>query len=174
MNPSFPIGDFDYDTEYKAEDAPKYIAEIEALPARLKEEIESVPESFLNTPYRTGGWSVRKVMHHICDSHLNAFIRIKNTLTEDHPTIKPYEQHLWAEQGDYEDVSVEDALIFIEILHKKMVATLKRLTTEELNRTLHHPADEKYPDTLVGVIALYAWHGNHHLAHIQLVTRPNR
>ena len=174
MNPSFPIGDFDYNATYRVEDAPLYIAEIEALPARLKEEIESVPESFLGTPYRVGGWSVKKVMHHICDSHLNAFIRIKNTLTEDHPTIKPYEQHLWAEHGDYEDVSVEDALIFIEILHKKMVATLKRLTPKELNRTLYHPADEQYPDTLVGVVALYAWHGNHHLAHIQLVTKPTR
>lgn len=174
MNPSFPIGDFDYSIKYKAEDAPTYIAEIEALPARMKEEIESVPISCLNTPYRVGSWSIRKVIHHVCDSHLNAFIRIKNTLTEDHPTIKPYEQHLWAEQGDYEDVSVEDALIFIEILHKKMVATLKRLTAEELNRTLHHPADEKYPDTLVGVLALYAWHGNHHLGHIQLVTRSNQ
>ena len=81
---------------------------------------------------------------------------------------------MWAEHGDYDDVSVEDALIFIGILHKKIVATLKRLTKEELNRTLHHPADEKYPDTLVGVLALYAWHGNHHLAHIQLVTKPNR
>ena len=174
MNYSFPIGDFDYNMEYKAENASIYISEIETLPAKLREEIESVPQTYLNTPYRVGGWSVKKVIHHICDSHLNAFVRIKNTLTEQHPTIKPYEQDLWAEYGDYDDVSVEDALIFIEILHKKIVATLKRLTIEELNRTLHHPADEKYPVTLVGVLALYAWHGNHHLAHIQLVTKTNR
>lgn len=171
MNRSFPIGDFDYDADYKPEDATTYIAEIEALPGKLKAEVGIIPDRLLNTPYRVGGWSVRKVLHHLCDSHLNAFIRIKNTLTEDHPTIKPYAEHLWAEHGDYEDVSVEDALVFIEILHKKMVATLKRLSTEELSRTLHHPADEKYPDTLVGVVALYAWHGNHHLAHIKLVTQ---
>ena len=174
MNPCFPIGNFDYSIKYKVEDAPTYTAEIETLPNRIKKEVELVPKSYLNTPYRVGGWSIRKVIHHVCDSHLNAFIRIKNTLTEDHPTIKPYKQHLWAQLGDYEDVSVEDTLIFMEILHKKMIAILKRLTAEELNRSLHHPTNKNYPNTLVGVLALYAWHGNHYLGHIQLVTRSNQ
>ena len=114
------------------------------------------------------------MIHHVCDSHLNAFIRIKNTLTEDHPTIKPYKQNLWVQLVDYEDVSVEDTLIFMEILHKKMIAILKRLTAEELNRSLHHPTNKNYPNPLVGVLALYAWHGNHYLGHIQLVTRSNQ
>lgn len=171
MDKRFPIGDFDYSGSYLPTEVSVWITEIEQFPKALSKELEQLSIADLHTPYRKNGWTVSQVVHHICDSHLNAFVRLKNTLTESNPTIKPYDEHLWAHCGDYEAISVEDALLFITVLHKKWIAVLKKMTEDDFKRTLVHPGDLRYPKTLAGLTALYAWHCNHHLAHIKLVSR---
>lgn len=172
MDRKYPIGKFDLQTSYTMADVPALIDEIRSLPTKLQNELYYCEVDQLNTPYREGGWTVKQVVHHIGDSHLNALVRFKLALTEDNPTIKPYNEAEWAKTAEYVKVSITEALDFIRIIHSKLVAILEDMTEEDFARTFVHP-EGGYPSDLLRTLALYAWHGNHHLAHIKLVTKPH-
>jgi hypothetical protein len=118
----------------------------------------------LDTPYREGGWTVRQVAHHLSDSHMNAYIRIKLALTENEPTIKPYEEKLWAELVDARTMPIEPSLQILESLHKRWVLLLRSLTPPDFSRTFRHP--QSGVRNVDWILQLYAWHGHHHVAHV--------
>jgi uncharacterized damage-inducible protein DinB len=160
----FPIGKFLKNVEITDEVLKTWISEIEELPERLREATENLTDEQLDTPYRPGGWTLRQVVHHVGDSHMNSFIRFKLALTEDVPTIKPYEEALWAELPDGKDMPVDVSLQLLKALHERWVVLLKSLSDEQLNRKfIHLDSGEVLLKTNIGV---YAWHGKHHLAHI--------
>ena len=139
------------------------IDEIEALPPRLAAAVQPLSDSQLDTPYRPGGWTVRQVVHHVPDSHLNAYIRFKLALSEPEPTIKPYDQDAWSRLPDAA-AEIDAPLILLAALHRRWVTLLRALTDEQWQRRLNHP--ESGIMDLDRVLQLYAWHGRHHLAHI--------
>ena len=161
----YPIGEFEYNEPMDYETIKSRIQEIESLPLRLAREVNGLTREQLNTPYRSGGWSVRQVVHHLADSHMNGYIRLKWALTEDTPTIKPYNQDAWAGTPENVLFPVSDALDFLQLLHKKWVVLLNALDEQHLDRKFDHPESGEYD--LRKSIALYAWHGNHHLAQIK-------
>lgn len=142
----------------------KCIKEIETLPKKLKAAANGLNTRQLNTPYRPEGWTVRQVIHHIADSHMNAYIRFKLALTEDKPIIKPYDEKLWAELPDTNSVDIQVSLDLIKTLHTRWSALLKQLNDKDLSKEFIHP--ESGTKNLKETICHYAWHGNHHLAHI--------
>ena len=170
MDNRYPIGQFDFSIERTPEKISAWMEDIKELPMKVKAELYGLSREVLNTPYREGGWTVVKVVHHLCDSHMNALIRVKLALTEDNPTIKPYNENKWALLGDYDKVSLTDALEMLTIIHKKWSAVLENMTKGQFSRTFHHP-ESGIDYTLTQATAHYAWHCNHHLAHIQLVTQ---
>lgn len=160
----YPIGKFTAPSSYTEQEMLDWIDEIKTLPGRLRQAVMALTEPQLDTPYRTGGWKIRQVVHHIADSHANALIRLKWALTEDNPTIKTYEEADWALLQDYK-LPVEPALRMLEGVHLRFVAILETLNEDQWNRTFVHPASgETIP--VRKLLGLYAWHGNHHLAHI--------
>ncbi len=163
-NLSFPIGKFNYGGPTTAEQKSVFIDEIAQTPARLKAAIAGLSNQQLDTPYRPGGWTVRQVVHHVPDSHLNSYVRFKLALTEDNPTIKPYAEDRWAELNDTQSTPVEVSLTLLESLHDRWVRLLSSLTPEQWKRTFRHP--EMGEMTLDKTLALYVWHGKHHVAHI--------
>ena len=167
----YPIGEYDYAREVTNGDIQHWINEIEILPAKLQNIIQSLTEVQLDTPYRPGGWKVRQVVHHICDSHLNGYIRFKLTLTEDRPTIKPYNEEAWAELADYSELLVKDSLDFLDRLHSRWIILLKSMQESDFERELNHP--ESGVLSLKIYLGAYAWHGNHHLAHITSLIQRN-
>ncbi|RPI18628.1 MAG: putative metal-dependent hydrolase [Ignavibacteriae bacterium] len=160
----YPIGKYEAKKDISAADVKGYINTIEALPAKLRNEVKGLTEEQLNTQYRTGGWTVRQVIHHLPDSHLNAYTRMKLTITEDKPTVKTYEEAKWAELEDAKNAPVEISLSLLEALHKRWVIFLRSLTEEQLKRKFIHP--DLGEMSLDGLVWLYAWHCAHHLAHI--------
>ncbi len=164
-NLKYPIGKFSAPKEYSATWADQWILAIEELPARLRATLKNLTDKQLDTPYRDGGWTVRQVVHHLADSHMNAYIRFKLAMTEDTPTIKPYQEELWAELSEARHAPVEISLSIVDALHKRWILFLKTLSEDDLKRKYHHP-DSKKDFELRTVLALYAWHSNHHLAHI--------
>ncbi|MGG0718490.1 YfiT family bacillithiol transferase [Robertmurraya massiliosenegalensis] len=166
MDERFPIGKFNFNEEMTAERITDCIEEIEELPRLLREVLLYVTEEQLNTPYRKGGWTVRQVVHHLADSHMNAYIRLKLALTEDKPMIKPYDQDSWAELSDSNE-PIDVSLNLLESLHHRFVVLLRSLSFDELNRVFIHP---ELGEVSIGKnIGLYSWHGKHHLAHISSV-----
>ncbi|OWY25106.1 putative metal-dependent hydrolase [Sphingobacteriales bacterium UPWRP_1] len=165
----YPIGRCNKPNElsYSPEETAARIAEIAQLPQLLSAEVSELTDEQLDTPYRPGGWTIRQVVHHLADSHMNSFIRFKLALTEDTPTIKPYREDLWAKQPDYE-VPVMISLLLLTVLHTRWVFLLRSLTPQQLQRSFYHP-DNHLHYTLQYAIAVYGWHGRHHLAHIQSV-----
>lgn len=163
MDLRYPIGSFQFEGEITAATASEWIRDIEDLPKGLRTAVIDLNNQQLDTPYRPDGWTVRQVVHHLADSHLNAYVRFKLALTEEQPVIKPYEEARWAELPDYE-LPIEISLSLLEALHKRLVTLLRSLNSSDLDKTFIHPQS--------GVIAvgrnigLYAWHGRHHLAHI--------
>ena len=172
MDLRYPIGNFDYKASVSEEQLNAAIQEIRTLPKKLQNELYYAEADQLNTPYREGGWIVKQVVHHIGDSHMNALIRFKLALTEDNPAIKPYNEAAWATTADYVKISIHDAIDFVRIVHAKWAAILDDMNPEDFERTLIHP-EGNYPSDLRRITAMYAWHGNHHLAHIKLVTSKN-
>jgi hypothetical protein len=160
----YPIGEYDYGRVVTHEDIKQWINEIEILPAKLRNIIETLTGEQLNTAYRPGGWKVSQVVHHLCDSHLNGYIRFKLALTEDRPTIKPYDEAKWAALQEYDELNVQDSLRFLENIHKRWVILFKSMRSEEFEREFNHPEIGNL--TIKLYIGAYAWHGNHHLAHI--------
>lgn len=164
LNPlSFPIGKFDMRAPFSAEDRAAAVQQIAALPQRLRVAVTGLTDAQLDTPYRPGGWTVRQVVHHVPDSHLNAYTRFKLALTEDEPLIKPYAEALWAELPDSR-LPIEPSLQLLESVHLRWVTILDSLTEAQWQRRLHHP--DLGTVVLHPYAGLYAWHGNHHVAHI--------
>lgn len=163
---SYPIGRFaPVAGETTAEQRAAWITEIAELPAAFRGVVQGLTDAQLDTPYRPGGWTVRQVVHHVPDSHLNAYIRFKLALTEDNPTIKPYEEALWAELPDTKGTLIGVSLVMLEALHRRWVTLLRSMSQEQWGRTFFHP-EQKKSLRLDGVLAMYAWHGKHHTAHI--------
>ena len=163
-DPRFPIGKFHYDGRLTAEQKQAFLDDVAETPAHLRTAVKGLSESQLDTPYRDGGWTVRQVVHHVPDSHMNSYVRFKLALTEDAPTIKPYAEDRWAELADTKATPVEVSLALLDSLHDRWVRLLRSLTPEDWQRTFRHP--EVGPMTLEKALALYAWHGRHHVAHI--------
>jgi len=160
----YPIGKFDMKGEVTDAPRPALIQQIADTPANLRAAVKGLNEQQLDTPYRPGGWTVRQVVHHVPDSHLNSYVRFKLAVTEQQPTIKPYEEALWAELWDGKTGPIEISLHLLEALHQRWVMFLQSLKPADFARTLLHPENGVMKvDTL---LRLYAWHGRHHVAHI--------
>jgi hypothetical protein len=166
----YPIGRFTPVTPIT--DAMRYAAveEIAALPERMRHAVAGLSDAQLDTPYRPGGWSVRQVVHHVPDSHVNAYIRLKLALTEDSPTITPYNEKAWAELADAR-MPVEVSLALLDSVHARWVALCRDLKSTDWARTFIHPEYPEGPRTIDWLVQIYAWHSNHHLAHITSLRR---
>ena len=162
----YPIGRFEHEGPVTDADLEEWLGQIEELPAQMRGAVAGLDDEQLDTRYRPGGWTLRQVVHHVPDSHVNAYVRFKWTLTEDEPVIKAYHEDRWAELADTQVVPVETSLDFLTSLHAKWVALMRSLTREELGRRFRHPETGKLVE-LAWMVGLYAWHGRHHLAHIQ-------
>lgn len=160
----YPTGRYKQKSDVHPRDVAKWIDEIEQLPAALEAAVSDLTDDQLDTPYRDGGWTVRQLVHHIADSHLNAYARFKLGLTEDTPTIKPYLQESWAELPD-STMPVSISVDMLRAIHQRWIAVLKSMDSDQLDREIHHP-EHKKNIALKSLIGNYAWHGKHHLAHI--------
>src|SRR4051794_33637859 len=154
-DPRFPIGRFEWPAAITAENISTWVAEIAATPTRLREAVKDLNQHQLDTPYREGGWTVRQVIHHVPDSHMNSYVRFKLALTETEPTIKPYDEAAWAILPDSAEVPVEVSLCLLDCLHTRWVCLLEKMTTEDWNRCLIHPELGRL--SLDKMAALYAW-----------------
>jgi hypothetical protein len=168
----YPIGPFQLQGEVTESRRQGWIAEIAAAPAGLRAAVAGLDEGQLETPYRPEGWTVRQVVHHLPDSHLNAYTRFKLALTEDHPTIKPYEEARWAELPDARTLAIEASLALLEGLHARWVALLRGLGTADGARQFRHPEYDRLV-TVDELLAMYAWHGEHHVAHVTSLRARN-
>lgn len=160
----YPIGKFQWAGTASDEDRRRAIAAIAAAPAQIRAAVTGLTPRQLDTPYRPEGWTIRQVVHHVPDSHMNAYVRFKLALTEEQPTIKPYEEALWANLSDTKATPIETSLVLLETLHERWVTLLRSMSAADFARTLLHP--EMGVLTLDRTLALYAWHGAHHAAHI--------
>ena len=167
----YPIGKYE-SKDFSAEQKEEWLNTIKELPEKLKEAVAGLSEAQLQTPYRAGGWTVRQLVHHIADSHANAYIRFKLGLTEENPTIKPYEEKEWALLADNATVPVTVSLSLLEALHTRWYATLAPITDEQWNRTVVHPEHGRLM-TLWFLLGMYAWHSKHHVAHITSLREKN-
>lgn len=147
-----------------ADEIRERIARIEALPSLLEAAVRGLNDSQLDTPYRDGGWTVRQVVHHLADSHMNAFIRAKLIVTEDNPTLKPYNQDDWAKTADACRLPIQSSLMLVKVLHERWVALLKSLPESAWSRTAQHP--EMGPVTLERQLVIYSGHGDKHVGQI--------
>jgi hypothetical protein len=165
VDPRYPIGKFEWSGgEATAQERAVRIAQIEECPAGLRAAVHHLDDAQLDTPYRDGGWTVRQVVHHVPDSHMNAYVRFKLGLTEDTPTIKPYEENSWAQLPDSRTAPIGVSLDLLENVHARWVIVLRAMRASDFARTIKHP--ESGVQTLDRVLALYAWHGRHHIAHV--------
>jgi uncharacterized damage-inducible protein DinB len=160
----FPTGKFHFNPEVTPEMRRQSIAAIRETPSALRAAVRGLTEAQLNTPYREGGWTVRQVVHHVPESHMNAFTRFKLALTEDNPTIKAYNEDAWAKLGDVARTPVETSLVLLDALHQRWVTLLEVMRPEDFGRPLVHP--DSGPQTLDRMLQMYAWHGRHHTSHI--------
>ena len=161
----YPIGRFAVPDTHDTLKVMEWRREIAEAPVHLRVAVAGLEDGQLDTPYRDGGWTVRQVVHHVADSHLNAYCRFKLALTEDNPIIKPYLEAVWAELSDSRTLPVAPSLALLEGLHRRWGALLESLTPADLDRTYFHP-EQKATVPLWRVLALYSWHGQHHTAHI--------
>ncbi|HEX8848873.1 MAG TPA: bacillithiol transferase BstA [Gemmatimonadaceae bacterium] len=166
----YPVGRFSY-TATAPDPARRagFIDDIAQLPQRLRKAVQGLDDARLDTPYRPGGWTVRQVVHHVPDSHMNAYVRFKLALTEDTPRIKPYDEAKWAELRDGRTGPLAPSLAILDGLHDRWTVLLRSMTPTDFERTLEHP--ENGVMTLDRMLALYAWHSRHHLAHITELAR---
>ena len=167
MDPRYPVGKFVPDVNVTPEKRAAWIAELGALPHDLEAALNRLRPSRLETPYREGGWTVRQVVHHLADSHLNAYTRIKLALTEDVPAIKTYDERLWAELPDGKRADTALSLAILQGVHQRLDILLKSLGPEQFARTATHP--DWGVISVDVLVQMYAWHCRHHLAHVALV-----
>ena len=168
-DPQFPIGKFSYPGPPEDHERAQWIDEIGEAPARVRAAVAGLSSPQLDTPYREGGWTVRQLVHHLPDSHMNAYVRFKLALTEDDPIIKPYAEDRWARLADSASTPIEVSLALLENLHLRWVCLVRSLGTREWRRAFRHPEHGLMP--LEKSLALYAWHGRHHTAHITQLRR---
>lgn len=164
-DPRYPIGRFEWKGSISDDDRSWLIEVISHTPDEMRAVVEGLDDAQLDTPYREGGWTVRQVVHHVPDSHLNAYIRMKLALTEQNPTIKPYDQTAWGELADAQ-APVIGSLQMLAVLHDRWVRLMRSLAPLDFTRTFLHPEYPDKPRTLDWLVALYAWHGPHHVAQI--------
>jgi uncharacterized damage-inducible protein DinB len=162
-DPRYPIGRFTPPEGSAAALRPAQIEALRLLPNQLRAAVSGLSEAQLDAAYREGGWTVRQVVHHVADSHANAFIRFKLALTEDWPTIKPYDEAAWARLAD-SNLPIDGSLAFIDALHQRWVALLESMTEDDLQKGYDHPENGR--QNLARALAIYEWHGRHHIAHI--------
>jgi hypothetical protein len=160
----YPIGKFTYEGPPTPQQRQQFLEQIEQTPANLRAAVKGLSEEQFDTPYRPDGWTVRQVVHHVPDSHLNAYVRFKLALTEAEPTIKPYFEDRWAKLGDTQATPVAVSLALLDCLHDRWVRLLCSFQEEDWKRTFRHP--ELGVVALEKNLAIYAWHGRHHVAHI--------
>jgi hypothetical protein len=160
----YPVGKFRFPETITREQRSNFVEQIAEAPMRLRSAVTGLDQSQLDTPYRPGGWTVRQVVHHVPDSHLNSYMRFRLALTEDEPTIKPYHEGRWAELPDARTAPVEVSLRLLECLHSRWIGLLRSLSDDQWKRTFRHP--DLGLISLEHNAALYAWHGRHHVAHI--------
>ncbi|BBH18735.1 putative metal-dependent hydrolase [Paenibacillus baekrokdamisoli] len=165
MDARYPIGHFESNGAITSAQRAAWIEELEQLPSQLAAAVNDLSQEQLNTPYREEGWTVRQVIHHIADSHMNSYTRFKLALTEDRPTIRPYYEDRWAELADTTTAPIALSLVLIKALHERWVILLKTMSEADYARTFFHPESEK-TIALDYNLGVYAWHGKHHLAHI--------
>lgn len=161
---SYPIGRFQRPQSVSLDDRASSIEAIAILPSQLRAAVDGWNNEQIDTPYRPEGWTVRQVLHHLPDSHINSYIRYRLALTESNPTIKPYDEHAWADLPDAKSAPVELSLDLLEALHRRWAMLLRSLDAEQWKRTFQHP--ENGLMSLEVALMMYAWHGRHHLAHI--------
>lgn len=163
-DPRYPIGRFQWPATITPEDRRTWIDALAALPGQLRTAVAPLTDAQLATPYRNGGWTLQQTIHHIADSHMNSYVRFRLALTEDAPVIKPYDEARWAELSDAATAEVDISIVLLSALHLRWVLLLESLSEEQWQRTFVHP--DHGPRRLDETLALYAWHGAHHLAHI--------
>ena len=160
----YPIGKFHLEEPVGPNQLAEWIGQIAAAPTHMRTAVAGLSDAQLDTPYRPGGWTVRQVVHHVPDSHLNCYVRFRLALTEDEPTIKPYDEGRWAALPDARTAPVDLSLALLENLHRRWVLLLESLTPAEWDRRFNHP--ELGVRSLRQTVPMYAWHGRHHVAHI--------
>jgi uncharacterized damage-inducible protein DinB len=164
-DPRYPIGPFQRRDELTPDERAAMLEDIAATPARLREAVAGLTGEQLDTPYREGGWTLRQVVHHVPDSHLNAYCRLKLALTEEQPTIRPYDESLWAKLEDVQRTPVEVSLTLLESLHSRWMDLFRSMKPDDFRRTFRHPEHDG-TQTLDWLVAMYSWHGRHHVGHI--------
>lgn len=164
QDPRYPIGKYQ-PQPYSEQQKKEWLADIQFLPEEVERAILNLDAAQLHTPYRDGGWTVQQLVHHIADSHMNAYIRFRLGLAEDNPTIKPYDENEWVKLADVDVVPINVSITILHGLHQRMLATIKDLTPEQWERKITHPEHGREM-TLWFLLGLYAWHGRHHTAHI--------
>jgi hypothetical protein len=160
----YPIGKFERRAQLTGEERRSLIEQMSAAPVHMRNAVDGLTPAQLDTTYREGGWTLRQVVHHVPDSHLNAYCRLKLALTEDTPIIRPYDEARWAELADSHDTPIATSLAMLESLHDRMVCLLRSMKAADFQRQLKHP--ESGTMSVDNLLALYAWHGRHHVAHI--------
>lgn len=171
MDLRYPIGKYE-PQPFSDRQKREWLQDIQFLPALIEQAIENLDEKQLNTPYRDGGWTVKQVVHHVADSHMNAYIRMRLCLTEDNPTIKPYDEQAWAKLPDTDLVPINISITLLYTLHTRWHATLLNTSNEQWQRTVYHP-EAKKEMTLWFLLGMYAWHSKHHTAHITSLRERN-
>jgi uncharacterized damage-inducible protein DinB len=160
----YPIGKY-VPQPFSEKQLEEWLIDLQNLPQHLENAVLNLDEAQVNTPYRPEGWTVKQLVHHVADSHMNAFIRFKLGLTEDNPTIKPYDEAAWANLKDTENLPFNLSLTILHALHARLVELLKNISGDQWNRTVFHP-EHKKEMTLWHLVGMYAWHGRHHTAHV--------
>jgi uncharacterized damage-inducible protein DinB len=164
-DPRYPIGPFEAPASISPQDRTRLIGNLATAPAKLRAAVRGLSDEKLDTPYREGGWTVRQVIHHVPESHMNAYIRFKLALTETDPVVKPYDEAAWAKLPDIPAASIEASLSLLENLHERWVVLLRALREDDWKKRYIHPAQGRAVP-LDEVLALYSWHGDHHIAHV--------
>lgn len=173
IDPRYPIGRFAAISPATNAVRRAAIEDIAALPARMRAAVAGLSDAQLDTPYRDGGWTVRQVVHHVADSHVNAYVRVKLALTETSPLVKPYDENLWAVLPDSR-MPVAPSLAILDGVHARWVALARSMDPGQFTRTITHPEYREGPLTLDFVLQQYAWHGRHHVAHVTALRTRNR
>lgn len=168
----YPVGRYEA-RPFSTPQREEWLNDIKFLPQLLENAVINLDESQLLTPYREGGWTVQQVVHHVADSHMNAYCRFRLGLTEDNPTIRPYDQEAWARLSDYSKIPINISLTLLYALHTRLYSLLSDVEQSDWERTLYHPEYEKEM-TLWYLLGMYAWHGKHHVAHITSLRERNK
>lgn len=160
----YPIGKYEPQA-FSEKQKEQWLADIQFLPNAIEAAVNNLDEQQLQTPYREGGWTVHQLVHHVADSHMNAYVRFKLGYTEENPNIRPYEEKLWAQTADVQNLPINVSITLLYALHQRWYEFLRSFTEQDWNRTVYHP-EHKKEMTLWFLLGMYAWHSRHHVAHI--------